>query len=151
MGAINEIDIAKLVLLPAILYVAKKIIDWAGKVMSSPPAKRKIRFEKVPIETKIEVLNKIAEIANAEIPDTKLSRTHQTVQMKFLYEQIGITLPVWHAHQLIAFIADKNIGSYDVRLMSFLKNPSFYRCEENHFSVDAKKIKNFHIVSGGSG
>ncbi|MDL4448459.1 hypothetical protein [Klebsiella michiganensis] len=149
MGAINEIDIAKLVLLPAILYVAKKIIDWAGKVMSSPPAKRKIRFEKVPIETKIEVLNKIAEIANAEIPDTKLSRTHQTVQMKFLYEQIGITLPVWHAHQLIAFIADKNIGSYDVRLMSFLKNPSFYRCEENHFSVDAKKIKNFHIVSGG--
>ena len=49
MGAINEIDIAKLVLLPAILYVAKKIIDWAGKVMSSPPAKRKIRFEKVPI------------------------------------------------------------------------------------------------------
>lgn len=34
MGAINEIDIAKLVLLPAILYVAKKIIDWAGKVMS---------------------------------------------------------------------------------------------------------------------
>ncbi|ENP2076429.1 hypothetical protein AB9K36_08145 [Klebsiella michiganensis] len=149
MGAINEIDIAKLVLLPAILYVAKKIIDWAGKVMSSPPAKRKIRFEKVPIETKIEVLNKIAEIANAEIPDTKLSRTHQTVQMKFLYEQIGITLPVWHAHQLIAFIADKNIGSYDVRLMSFLKNPSFYRCEENHFSVDAKKIKNFHIVSVG--
>ena len=69
--------------------------------------------------------------------------------MKFLYEQVGITLPVWHAHQLIAFIADKNIGSYDVRLMSFLKNPSFYRCEENHFSVDAKKIKNFHIVSGG--
>ncbi len=49
MGAINEIDIAKLVLLPAILYVAKKIIDWAGKVISSPPAKRKIRFEKVPI------------------------------------------------------------------------------------------------------
>lgn len=141
MGAINEIDIAKLVLLPAILYVAKKIIDWAGKVMSSPPAKRKIRFEKVPIETKIEVLNKIAEIASAEIPDTKLSRTHQTVQMKFLYEQIGITLPVWHAHQLIAFIADKNIGSYDVRLMSFLKNPSLYRCEENHFSVDAEKIK----------
>ncbi|MDM6926898.1 hypothetical protein QUG91_29060, partial [Klebsiella michiganensis] len=131
-----------------VLYVAKKIIDWAGKVISSPPAKRKIRFEKVPIETKIEVLNKIAEIANAEIPDTKLSRTHQTVQMKFLYEQIGITLPVWHAHQLIAFIADKNIGSYDVRLMSFLKNPSLYRCEENHFSVDAKKIKNFHIVSG---
>lgn len=75
MGAINEIDIAKLVLLPAILYVAKKIIDWARKVMSSPPAKRKIRFEKVSIETKIEVLNKIAEIANAEIPDTKLSRT----------------------------------------------------------------------------
>lgn len=149
MGAINEIDIAKLVLLPAVLYVAKKIIDWAGKVISSPPAKRKIRFEKVPLETKIEVLNKIAEIANADIPDTKLSRTHQTVQMKFLYEQIGITLPVWHAHQLIAFIADKNIGSYDVRLMSFLKNPSFYRCEENHFSVDAKKIKNFHIVSGG--
>ncbi len=32
MGAINEIDIAKLVLLPAVLYVAKKIIDWAGKV-----------------------------------------------------------------------------------------------------------------------
>ncbi len=143
MNPVNEIDIAKLVLLPAVLYVAKKIIDWAGKMMSSPPAKRKIRFEKVPIETKIEVLNKIA-----EIPDTKLSRTHQTVQMKFLYEQIGITLPVWHAHQLIAFIADKNIGSYDVRLMSFLKNPSLYRCEENHFSVDAKKIKNFHIVSG---
>lgn len=143
MGAINEIDIAKLVLLPAILYVAKKMIDWAGKVMSSPQTKRKIRFEKVPIETKIEVLNKIA-----EIPDTKLSRTHQTVQMKFLYEQLGITLPVWHAHQLIAFIADKNIGSYDVRLMSFLKNPSLYRCEENHFSVDAKRIKNFHLVSG---
>ena len=33
--------------------------------------------------------------------------------------------------------------------MSFLKNPSFYRCEENHFSVDAEKIKKFHIVSGG--
>ncbi len=32
--------------------------------------------------------------------------------------------------------------------MSFLKSPSLYRCEENHFSVDAKKIKNFHIVSG---
>lgn len=143
MNPVNEIDIAKLVLLPAVLYVAKKIIDWAGKMMSSPPAKRKIRFEKVPIETKIEVLNKIA-----EIPDTKLSRTHQTVQMKFLYEQIGITLPVWHAHQLIAFIADKNIGSYDVRLMSFLKNPSLYRCEENHFSVDAKRIKNFYLVSG---
>ncbi|STR48970.1 Uncharacterised protein [Klebsiella oxytoca] len=149
MGAINEIDIAKLVLLPAVLYVAKKMIDWAGKVMSSPQTKRKIRFEKVPIETKIEVLNKIAEIANADIPDTKLSRTHQTVQIKFLYEQIGITLPVWHAHQLIAFIADKNIGSYDVRLISFLKNPSLYRCEENHFSVDAKKIKTFHLVSGG--
>jgi hypothetical protein len=147
MGAINEIDIAKLVLLPAVLYVAKKIIDWAGKVMSSPPAKRKIRFEKVPIETKIGVLNKIAEIANAEIPDTKLEDASDGTN-EILYEQIGITLPVWHAHQLIAFIADKNIGSYDVRLMSFLKNPSLYRCEENHFSVDAKKIKNFHIVSG---
>jgi hypothetical protein len=45
--------------------------------------------------------------------------------MKFLYEQIGITLPVWHAHQLIACIADKNIGSYDVRLMSFLKTHPF--------------------------
>jgi hypothetical protein len=93
------------------------------------------------------VLNKIAEIANAEIPDTKLEDASDGTN-EILYEQIGITLPVWHAHQLIAFIADKNIGSYDVRLMSFLKNPSLYRCEENHFSVDAKKIKNFHIVSG---
>ena len=33
--------------------------------------------------------------------------------------------------------------------MSFLKNPYLYRCEENDFSVDAKKIKNFHLVSGG--
>ena len=32
--------------------------------------------------------------------------------------------------------------------MSLLKNPFLYRCEENHFSVDAKKFKNFHIVSG---
>lgn len=41
MGAINEIDIAKLVLLPAVLYVAKKIIDWAGKSDIQPASKAK--------------------------------------------------------------------------------------------------------------
>ncbi|MDG9851607.1 hypothetical protein N7608_27605 [Klebsiella grimontii] len=52
MGAINEIDIAKLVLLPAILYVAKKIIDWAGKVMSSPPAKQKFASKRYLLKQK---------------------------------------------------------------------------------------------------
>lgn len=46
MGAINEIDIAKLVLLPAILYVAKKIIDLGGKSDVQPASKAKNSLRK---------------------------------------------------------------------------------------------------------
>ncbi|WP_264766556.1 hypothetical protein [Klebsiella oxytoca] len=44
MGAINEIDIAKLVLLPAILYVAKKIIylGWKDDVQPASKAKNSL-------------------------------------------------------------------------------------------------------------
>lgn len=148
MDSIISFDMVKLVLAPAAVYVLKLIIDWAVGKISSPRLTKKHQFDKVPAEKRVEILGKIDELVTSDKQKNKSSVSNLTVQIKFLYEQIGIDLPVWHCHQLISFIADNNISSLDIRLRAFLKNTFLGQFTDKGFSLNTKKMRMSYIING---
>ncbi|WP_330985960.1 MULTISPECIES: hypothetical protein [Enterobacterales] len=144
MDSLANIGVLKLVVAAIIGYVVKMILDWALKTFVSPRPTKKFRFDKIPCETKVDILEKIKNLAIAENKNSAESKPSIAVQMKFLYEQMGIYLPVWHCHQLISCMAQENIGSRDIRLNGFLKNPFIGRCLTGEFYVDKKTVSWFY-------
>lgn len=132
MQLITNVDIITGVMIPVALYLIKKIIDWIGNMLGNLKSKMIYRFNEIPVDIKVSILAKID--ALKEKPLT----AHVVIQMKFLYERLGIYLPVWHCHQLISYMADKNTSSIDVRLRGFLKNPVVSLCSENGYKVNIK-------------
>lgn len=142
MSSVSNIDIITGLLIPIVLYIVKKLIDWIGSLLGAPRLKRKYRFDKISVDEKVKVL------ANIEALKEKPSIPHVLVQIKLRYEQIGIYLPVWHSEQLISFIAAENISSLDVRLRSFLKNTFLGRYSTHGFSLNDKSVKWLYAVNG---
>ncbi|ATA21319.1 hypothetical protein EDC48_108145 [Gibbsiella quercinecans] len=137
----TNIEIVKGILIPLALYLVKKGIDWVGKILGNQRAERKYRFDKISSDKKVDVLSKIDGLK--EKPLTP----HIIVQIKLLYEQIGIYLPVWHCHQLISCMASENISSLDIRLGCFLKNTIIGKYSDDDFSVDDKEVsKSYGVV-----
>lgn len=151
MFAMLNGDIVKALLFPIFIYLAKKIIDWFMNIHMSPKPARRARFERVPIHSKEEFLGKVNElIASDDIKD-KRRIDNINLQMKFLYEQMGIYMPLWHAHQLISCMAGKDISSLDVRLRGFLNNTLIGIYRHNGFSINDKAIRMtyaIHILFG---
>lgn len=141
MSLASEGDIIKGLIIPVALYLIKKIIDWAGKIFGPPQPKRKYQFDKIPADKKVEFLSQIDALKE------KVSTPHTLVQMKLLYEQLGIYLPVWHCHQLVSFMAYENISSLDVRLRGFLKNTTIGNYPKKGFSVNNKVVRRSYSIS----
>jgi len=55
MSSISGIDIVTGLLIPVVLYLIKKVIDWTGKVVGNPRPKRKYQFDKIPADKKVEI------------------------------------------------------------------------------------------------
>ncbi|ATF94579.1 Uncharacterised protein [Cedecea neteri] len=141
MDLLANISVLKLVATAIIGYVVKMVLDWAIKIFVSPRPTRKYRFDKISCETKVDILDKIKALVMAESDSPDASKSAIRIQIKFLYEQMGIYLPVWHCHQLIACMAQENIGSQDVWLNGFLKNPVIGRCPVEGFYINKKAVK----------
>ncbi|EBX6584243.1 hypothetical protein DS165_12065 [Salmonella enterica subsp. enterica serovar Newport] len=141
MSSISGIDIVTGLLIPVVLYLIKKVIDWTGIVVGNPRPKRKHQFDKIPADKKVEIFSKIDALKE------KTTTPHVLVQMKLLYEQLGMYLPVWHCHQLVSCMAAENISSLDVRLRGFLKNTIIGHYPEKGFSVNTKVVRRFYVIS----
>lgn len=142
MSSVSNSDIITGIMIPVVLYLVKKIIDWVGSLLGAPRLKRKYRFDKVSVDKKVEVLAKI------EVLKEKPLTPHVLVQIKLLYEQVGIYLPVWHSQQLIYFMAAEDISSLDVRLRGFLRNTFLGRYTTNSFSLNDKSVRWSYAVNG---
>lgn len=140
MSSISGIDIVTGLLIPVVLYLIKKVIDWTGKVVGNPRPKRKYQFDKIPADKKVEIFSKIDALKE------KTTTPHVLVQMKLLYEQLGMYLPVWHCHQLVSCMAAENISSLDVRLRGFLKNTIIGHYPEKGFSVNTKVVRRSYVI-----
>lgn len=55
MSSISGIDIVTGLLIPVVLYLIKKVIDWTGKVVGNSRPKRKYQFDKIPADKKVEI------------------------------------------------------------------------------------------------
>ncbi|WP_042968262.1 hypothetical protein [Escherichia coli] len=141
MSSISGIDIVTGLLIPVVLYLIKKVIDWAEKIVGNPRPKRKYQFDKIPADKKVEIFSKIDALKE------KTTTPHVLVQMKLLYEQLGMYLPVWHCHQLVSCMAAKNISSLDVRLRGFLKNTIIGHYPEKGFSVNTKVVRRSYVIT----
>ncbi|MDK9355722.1 hypothetical protein QQF54_10930 [Lelliottia sp. V106_10] len=133
-------DIVIKLLVPIISVVLTKLFDLYGKQLGNPRPTRKYRFDKILMDKKIDILNKIDELKEKKVTP------YINVQVKFLYESLGIYLPAWHAHQLIRYIASENMSSIDVRLSSFLRYPVIGNYSVEGFSVNAKKANKLYWV-----
>ncbi|HDS7112415.1 TPA: hypothetical protein QH394_000010 [Klebsiella aerogenes] len=141
MSSLSDTNIVTGLLIPVVLYLIKKIIDWSGKIFGNPRPKRKHQFDKIPADKKVDILAKIDELKG------KALTPYVLVQIKLLHEQIGIYLPVWHCHQFISFMASENISSLDVRLRGFLKNTIIGTYPEKGFSVNPKAVRRSYIIN----
>ncbi|MGJ3448939.1 hypothetical protein [Enterobacter sp. PTB] len=127
-------DILNIIVLPIILYLLKKIIDGIPKIIIGSQQTKQQRFNKIPIDQKVKIIEEI------DILKGKALTPHTLIQMRFLYEQMGVYLPVWHSHKLISFLASEEIGSLDVRLNVFLKRTFITRCATGCFSINKKSF-----------
>ncbi|BAO36766.1 TPA: hypothetical protein K8N54_004610 [Serratia marcescens] len=141
MSSISGIDIVTGLLIPVALYLIKKLIDWTGKIVGNPRPKRKYQFDRIPADKKVEIFSKIDALKE------KTTTPHVLIQMKLLYEQLGMYLPVWHCHQLISCMATENVSSLDVRLRGFLKNTIIGHYPEKGFSVNTKVVRRSYVIS----
>lgn len=140
MDFISSYDLAKLILPPIVIYLLKKLIDLFIRIITTSQATQKYHFSKITLDRKVETLNKINELVAAEKMVQQASPSHITVQIKLLYEQIGINMPVTISHQLIAYLACNNINSYDIRLTCFLKNPFMMKYTDNSIQINKEKL-----------
>ncbi|HDP0319006.1 TPA: hypothetical protein P5S08_004209 [Salmonella enterica subsp. enterica serovar Concord] len=145
MSSVTEVVITGL-LAPVIVLLLKKFLEGYGKYLLAPRPPRKNRFDKVPTDTKVKVLAKINTLLKSDKLREHPSSSNRMVQIKFLYEQTGIYMPVWHCHQLIAFMAAENISSLDVRLSGFLNNTFIGRFPVKGFSVNDRLVTRFYMV-----
>ncbi|WP_193161821.1 hypothetical protein [Enterobacter ludwigii] len=111
-------DLVKSVVLPVVASVFKPLAGYIMKLIFGPHINKRRRFNKISFEQKVSAIEKIDEL------NDKLPTSHTLFQLKLLYEQIGVNLPVWVSHKLIAFLVIENIRTQDDQLNGFLNNTS---------------------------
>lgn len=127
-------DLVKSVVLPVVASMFKPLVGYMMKLISGPQITKRRRFNKISFEQKVGAIEKIGEL------NEKSSTSYTLFQLKLLYEQIGINLPVWVSHKLIDFLAIENIRTQDDQLNSFLNNPSIAQYSTNGCILNKKVI-----------
>ncbi|MGC6031629.1 hypothetical protein [Enterobacter kobei] len=115
-----------------ITSLLNNLVGRMTNVIFGSQSTKKRRFNKIPEDQKIDVIERISELKE------KKPTPHIYFQIKLLYEKIGIYLPVWHSHKLIAFLVSEGIRMQDERLSAFLKRPLIARYSNKGCLLDKK-------------
>lgn len=144
---ISVADIVNNLLFPIILLVLPNYLKRYGKYREENRPARKYWFDKIPLSTKVDILAKINKTLQSDMLRGYSTSPNLMVQMKLLYEQSGIHLPLWHSHQLIAFMAAENISSYDVRLNAFLNNTFVFEFPGKNIKINDRRVSFFTVAA----
>ncbi|AQT65268.1 hypothetical protein I5O28_04265 [Serratia marcescens] len=100
-------------------------------------SRRRCQFDRVSDVKRLSVLSRIQKLRDA--PQSGMT----LLQIKALYESIGIRLPVWVAHQLMDYLGRAPVTLSDLALNCFLRRTSLTasKDEENKvFALDVNQL-----------
>ncbi|HEJ7973009.1 TPA: hypothetical protein SMI30_001690 [Serratia marcescens] len=110
---------------------------WFLRWLKGYDSRRRCQFDSVSDVKRLSVLSRIQKLRDA--PQSGMT----LLQIKALYESIGIRLPVWVAHQLVDYLGRGPVALNDLALNSFLRRTSLTasKNEDNKvFALDVNQL-----------
>ncbi|EIG9090377.1 hypothetical protein HP437_19495 [Serratia marcescens] len=107
---------------------------WFLRWLKGYDSRRRCQFDRVSDVKRLSVLSRIQKLRDA--PQSGMT----LLQIKALYESIGIRLPVWVAHQLVDYLGRGSVALNDLVLNSFLRYTSLTSSINGVFTLDARKL-----------
>ncbi|MGP2734853.1 hypothetical protein [Serratia bockelmannii] len=103
-------------------------------------SRRRCQFDRVSDVKRLSVLSRIQKLRDG--PQSGMT----LLQIKALYESIGIRLPVWVAHQLVGYLGRGPVALNDLALNSFLRCTPLTSSRNGVFTLDARKLLRQYVL-----
>lgn len=135
---IDEVYIKELSLqlLPLLIY---GVAWWFLRWLKGLDSRRSCQFDRASDVKRLSVLSRIQ--AQRDQAQDGMAQ----LQLKMLYESIGIRLPVWVAHQLADYLGRGPAALNDLALNCFLRRTSLTSSKNGVFTLDACKLWRQHV------
>lgn len=132
----NYIKEISLLLLPMLISA---VAWWFSRWLKRYDARRNGRFDRVSDVKRLSVLSRIQALRDRPQDGMTL------LQIKALYESIGIRLPVWVAHQLVDYLGRAPVALSDLALNCFLRRTSLTAIRDEVFTLDDRRLCHQHL------
>jgi hypothetical protein len=136
---VKDIIIPTLTLLLSIALPTGKW--WFSRRLKGRDNRRSRQFDVVSNVKRFSVLSHIQTLRDKPQDGMVL------LQIKALYESIGICLPVWVAHQLMDYLGRASLPLNSLSLNCFLRRVSLTSVKSGVFSLDANRLRHQRIGS----
>lgn len=136
---VKDIIIPTLTLLVSIALPTGKW--WFSRRLKGRDNRRSRQFDVVSNVKRLSVLSHIQTLRDKPQDGMVL------LQIKALYESIGICLPVWVAHQLMDYLGRASLPLNSLSLNCFLRRVSLTSVKSGVFSLDANRLRHQRIGS----